>query len=184
MTEPMTLEEAVRLYRDEPNMDEFTWQHVRRVLFQHAERTVAARSGEPLGVREIRVRAVRQPPTVKFSALRETVEYIDTLTAELAAANASYQEVATIYAELDEKYGIAIAELAAAREERDAYKRAKAENDDRFMGERDDARADRDRLAACVERVRGVVSHTWSGFPGNVRAADILAALEGTNAAA
>lgn len=34
----------------------------------------------------------------------------------------------------------------AAETERDAYKRAKAENDDRFMGERDDARAEVERL--------------------------------------
>ena len=43
------------------------------------------------------------------------------------------------------------AEVARLEKERDAYKKAKEENDDRFMNERDQARAERDTLA---ERVR------------------------------
>lgn len=40
--------------------------------------------------------------------------------------------------------------LAAVSAERDAYKRAKTENDERFMIERDEARADRDRLHKAI----------------------------------
>ena len=43
------------------------------------------------------------------------------------------------------------ARLAALLAERDAYKRAKAENDERFMVERDEARAERDALRRAVE---------------------------------
>lgn len=39
-----------------------------------------------------------------------------------------------------------IRRCVAAERERDAYKKAKAENDERFMVERDDARAERDKL--------------------------------------
>jgi hypothetical protein len=155
MSAPMTLEEAVR----EVQADGFGMcsPAARAALLAHAKRTIAARSGEPEEVAAIRYVAkyhdMRRDVQLDRLGAMNVVEYLDTLTAE----------------------------LAAARAERDAYKRAKAENDDRFMGERDDARADRDRLAAMVERVRGVVSNTWSGFPGHVRAADILAALEAPN---
>lgn len=45
------------------------------------------------------------------------------------------------------------AELGEARRERDAYKRAKAENDERFMTERDQALAENKRLRAALGRV-------------------------------
>lgn len=44
--------------------------------------------------------------------------------------------------------------LEAAEVERDAYKRAKAENDERFMRERDEARLENAALRAKIERVR------------------------------
>lgn len=43
-----------------------------------------------------------------------------------------------------------IAALATARRERDAYRKAKEENDERFMTERDDARRERDEAVAIV----------------------------------
>lgn len=46
------------------------------------------------------------------------------------------------------------AELAEAVRFRDAHKRAKAENDERFMGERDDARQEAHRLAAENDHLR------------------------------
>ena len=42
------------------------------------------------------------------------------------------------------------ASLATARRERDAYRKAKEENDERFMTERDDARRERDEAVAIV----------------------------------
>ena len=41
-----------------------------------------------------------------------------------------------------------------AEAERDAYKKAKAENDERFMRERDEARAERDALQAKLDAMR------------------------------
>lgn len=45
--------------------------------------------------------------------------------------------------------------LDAAERERDAYKRAKAENDERFMVERDVARAERDQARADLRTYGG-----------------------------
>jgi len=45
--------------------------------------------------------------------------------------------------------------MGAAVAERDAYKRAKMENDERFMNERDEARNERDRLARILAVERG-----------------------------
>jgi len=47
------------------------------------------------------------------------------------------------------------AERDEARAERDAYRKAKAENDERFMLERDEARAERDRLRDILACERG-----------------------------
>ena len=44
-------------------------------------------------------------------------------------------------------------DLLAAAEERDAYRKAKQENDERFMRERDQARAGRDALLADAEQI-------------------------------
>lgn len=46
------------------------------------------------------------------------------------------------------------AQVADLTAQRDAYARAKAENDERFMAERDEARAQRDAQVAALERVR------------------------------
>jgi FtsZ-binding cell division protein ZapB len=51
--------------------------------------------------------------------------------------------------------------LTALQRECDAYKRAKAENDKRFMRERDEARAERDALQADHARLRGE-SEKWA----------------------
>jgi hypothetical protein len=48
--------------------------------------------------------------------------------------------------------------------ERDALKRAKAENDERFMNERDAARAEVERLRAQVARVRECAEEAMKGF--------------------
>jgi len=117
----------------------------------------------------------------------------DTLTAELAAARAEFAEWLDASRTALDAHAEVVAELAAAREERDEAQRNYAFMVERAANEKLDgyrelgARAaaaenDRDRLAACVERVRGVASgDQWFHFPGSVRAADILAALEGTD---
>jgi uncharacterized coiled-coil protein SlyX len=53
---------------------------------------------------------------------------------------------------------MAIERRDAAIRERDAYKRAKAENDDRFMGERDEARRERDTLRAELDALKAKLS--------------------------
>ena len=45
-------------------------------------------------------------------------------------------------------FALLTAELAEAKRERDAYKKAKQENDERFMIERDEARAENEKLKA------------------------------------
>ena len=59
-----------------------------------------------------------------------------------------------------------VAALLAAAEERDAYRKAKQENDERFMRERDQARADRDALLALVERASTDSVVTTADDPG------------------
>jgi hypothetical protein len=52
----------------------------------------------------------------------------------------------------------------AAERERDAYKRAKNENDERFMLERDEARRERDEAraeAACLRALLPSTGPTW-----------------------
>jgi hypothetical protein len=158
MSEPMTLEEAVRVLREQrdfalddtqrhPSLAQWFAERTQAIAIvaAHAERTIAARSGEP--------EAVTRLHATDSSDAREVSIYIDTLN-------------------------LTCGEL---------------------MMQRDTLTADRDRLAACVERVvlacrnsfdvraRGkcpdcgeLVDQTTQAV-GLVRAADILAALEGTN---
>lgn len=55
--------------------------------------------------------------------------------------------------------------LDAAERERDAYKRAKAENDERFMCERDAARVERDQARADLVRYGEHGPGCWDGRP-------------------
>ena len=83
-------------------------------------------------------------------ALREERAARERDLRELANAK---EALATVYAD----YNDCVPRLLQAERERDSYKRAKAENDERFMLERDEARAiaeDRhDRLGGAIERV-------------------------------
>lgn len=54
-----------------------------------------------------------------------------------------------------EEHALLLAEVARLRGERDAYCRAKQENDERFMLERDQARADLARVTAERDEARG-----------------------------
>ena len=153
MSEPMTLEEALAIYyRASATKAEIDDAY--GVLVAHAERTVAARSGEPEWLTTTRM--TRFLPRDRKA---EALAYIDTLTAELAAARQEFAEW-----------------LDASRTALDAHAAVVA---------------DRDRLAACVERVRFVaVEESWdpmhaerNGWRVPVVTADsILSALEGTNA--
>jgi hypothetical protein len=129
---------------------DYVAQIVDATLKAHAERTIAARSGEPEEVAAIRYVAkyhdMRRDVQLDRLGAMNVVEYLDALTAELAAARQEFAEWLDAFGKGLETHAEVV--------------------------------ADRERLAAMVERVRGVVSNTWSGFPGNVRAADILAALE------
>jgi hypothetical protein len=152
MTEPMTLEEAVRVLREQrdfalddtqrhPSLAQWFAERTQAIALvaTHAERTIAARSGEP--------EAVTRLHATDSSDAREVSIYIDTLN-------------------------LTCGEL---------------------MMQRDTLTADRDRLAACVERVRECkryeADYTFEGsyyheahIEGEwMRAADILAALGDTN---
>jgi hypothetical protein len=85
MSAPMTLEEAVR----EVQADGFGMcsPAARAALLAHAERTVAARSGEPEWLTTTRM--TRFLPRDRKA---EALAYIDTLTAELAAARQEFAE--------------------------------------------------------------------------------------------
>ena len=73
---------------------------------------------------------------------------------------------------------------ATARAFPDEYRSASCDDVARIVDSEMQLRADRDRLAACVERVRGVANRKrWHGIPVERLAADILAALEGTDEA-
>lgn len=61
--------------------------------------------------------------------------------------------------------------LAKAERERDAYKRAKEENDDRFMRERDEARAERDARPDISAEDALAYLGSASGRPTNTKAA-------------
>jgi hypothetical protein len=78
-----------------------------------------------------------------------TAKDLDTTRADLTAARTRVAELEGGNARLvalgvagADNYGQAIVALADALHERDAYKRAKEENDERFMTERDQARAE------------------------------------------
>lgn len=99
----------------------------------------------------------------------------DKLAAELTASNARFADLAAAA-------NLANAKLAAAEKERDAYKRAKAENDERFQLERDQARAECERLRALgSEYVQGVKG-CHDCLDGSDLEAAFIKALEGKNA--
>jgi hypothetical protein len=142
MTEPMTLEEAIAACPIIPcNYEGETLTmlpvNVARTLKAHAERTVAARSGEPQEVTSIRALAqysdMRWDMMIDRRGAEVIVAYLDTLTAERDAARAkvaAFQATYKIAAESGEGL-LAVGERLIE-----------------LTGERD-------RLAACVERVRG-----------------------------
>lgn len=81
---------------------------------------------------------------------------IDTSPEAVAALVAKHRDLYTFFrhtgdAENMEMHGTAVAALEALVKERDAYRKAKQENDERFMLERDEARAERDDLRARLE---------------------------------
>ena len=77
MTKPMTLEEAVCAWRTVSRFpSQVNLAVVVETLAAHAERTIAARSGEPEAVR-----AFRDPNTRSWSHAEEVCQYIDRLTA-------------------------------------------------------------------------------------------------------
>jgi DNA repair exonuclease SbcCD ATPase subunit len=78
--------------------------------------------------------------------LNELLEERDTLEAQLADAREAIRQD-------DEEYRSLKAQLAEALRERDAYKKAKAENDERFMRERDEAREQLAEAQKEVERL-------------------------------
>jgi hypothetical protein len=189
MPESMTLEEAVRAVRDTAEH-----QHTQAVAFDviltHAERTIAARSGEPSVVDLARAIAeANDGACLTHDELVELLYVFDTLTAERYAArewaeqcqlerdtaNDNAQNLLNEWQQLE-------AERDAAREEvrrADIATRWTAEEADRAF-------TDRDRLAACEERVRGV-AEAYRSRDGGARAqrfaSDILAALEGAHIA-
>lgn len=63
--------------------------------------------------------------------------------------------------------------LAAVEKELSAYKKAKQENDDRFMGERDDARAEAERFKKDHEGACQLVAAMHAAAVGEVRGPDV-----------
>jgi hypothetical protein len=75
--------------------------------------------------------------------------------AAVARADAAESNAAAKIAAICSALSASEAKVAAVEAERDAYKRAKAENDERFCCERDDARAERDAARAEARRLAG-----------------------------
>jgi hypothetical protein len=202
----MTLEEAVRVLREKRLAHTVGTADITdsfAVLIAHAERTIAARSEEPEGVRVIRFHAQRQAATcdmsseyaqVEYIALRETTQYIDFLTAALDAAQAQARQQS-----IDTTLPV-VRDWEQMREERDAAERALQMRGYRkscdipacncgdqwlhggtaerrlheVLEERDTARAE---LAAVREKLVTAPTFTHPKAGTVVRAADILAAL-------
>jgi len=61
-------------------------------------------------------------------------------------------------------------EVVALLRERDAYRKAKQENDDRFMRERDDARRERDEARARIARYVAAVDEREAASDGQYAA--------------
>ena len=80
--------------------------------------------------------------------------YGDAITAEEARARFDRWHAA----ELRKAKAVLLDRLEAAERERDAYKRAKSENDERFMLERDEARSRAEAAEAKIARIRDAVS--------------------------
>jgi len=101
MPEPMTLEESVAFFDGEKTdatgkLRE--WERAVAGLLAHGRRTIAARSGEPRAVTYWRdcVGGFSSDLTTTVQitpfAIKEMLAYIDTLTAELAAARQEFAE--------------------------------------------------------------------------------------------
>jgi len=78
-------------------------------------------------------------------ALNEVFDRVVALIRERDEANEAIEVARNVIAER-------VRERDALRVERDAYKKAKAENDERFMLERDEARAEVARLREALQR--------------------------------
>jgi len=159
----MTLEEAVRVLREQrdfalddtqrhPSLAQWFAERTQAIAIvaAHAERTVEARSVDALDT--LRTVVESDPYHQQF---RPLVQHIDTLTADLARVTAANEFARTEWAIWEEKACQLQARLDAVE-------------------------ADRDRLAACVERVRGVLARE-EPYICSTSMADILAALEGTD---
>lgn len=86
-----------------------------------------------------------------------------------SALDAAMRERDEALAELEDQIAraaVARAQRDEAIRERDAYKQAKAENDERFSIERDEARAEVERLRAAIQAHRDIWNSDSSADPG------------------
>ena len=86
----------------------------------------------------------------RLAALRSPEVVIPSEPVDVAEMQAQIHEADMDRIAASERLNAANAALATARRERDAYRKAKEENDERFMTERDDARRERDEAVAIV----------------------------------
>jgi hypothetical protein len=215
MTEPMTLEEAVRVTFPIPHRKKGVSGMLATVpmdalcvLRAHAERTIAARSGEQEEVRHLRDSAceLTADEMIVYYTTREVravLAHLDTLTAERDAARQEFAEWLDASRKALDAHAEVVAERDAARESlrrladdvmrcidaswRPHHGREYGAHLGNILAEFvGGLTADRDRLAACVERVRGLANDAaeWSERDERVMllVSDILAALEGVDA--
>jgi hypothetical protein len=178
MTKPMTLEEAVRVFRDYieivSSSRDSDLHRAEDVLLAHAEATLAAREGEPEGVEIVRWIAGSNTTSdmaasIDFGSLRETAKHIDTLTAERDAAREERDFLVEEY-----ERALRIEPRGFAHAAGHIYNAISNAQFEANWKQSETIRADRDRLAACVERVRRVCERADTYVDGDV----ILAALE------
>jgi hypothetical protein len=153
--------------------NENTPQHLTNARFIAAARTdIPALLGH---ARELQV-AIEWQHKLMRDEIAETARARDAAVAKLAAVSAQRSEAeeawlnfqtfgqggadyaqSQMIAKLrtqEERAEAAEAKLTAAEAERDAYRKAKQENDERFMIERDAARQERDEARAALLRIR------------------------------
>jgi chromosome segregation ATPase len=87
--------------------------------------------------------------------LESTIDALGDAPALLVAAEAKLAEVSGQLALIQSVRAAEEEQLAEVTRERDAYKKAKSENDDRFMRERDEARS---TVAANTETLRSIIA--------------------------